>query len=360
MKSFLTELLRDPLAQLGIDALEAPERLPWLVMLLATGAFFALRGRAPSLAWPGIAEVERASGRRPEIVPALAWLLRLGAVGCLALVVARPVSIDESPPEPGRGLDLVLVLDTSASMRALDTGAPASTSVGSHSNQTRLDLAKRVVSRFANARVAEGDRVGLVVFGSKAFTQCPLTSDGRLLSAALDRVEVGVAGEATALGDALALAVKRAPEGSSELGRVIVLLTDGRSNTGRVPVEVAIQLAVGERLRVHTVGIGTGGTDVPMASRAGRADSPLRFERHDTDPDTLERIARATGGRSFAATRPGDLAAVYREIDSLERAERPRPPRVRARLNAEPLLAAAGGLLFLEIAVARILRRRTP
>jgi Ca-activated chloride channel family protein len=376
LSTLLWDTLREPLAYLGVDALEAPERLPWGVAAVGLAAILALASRAPALRWPATFEARRAGRRRRELVPVLAWLLRLGALACLAVVIARPVTIDESPPEPGRGLDLILVLDASASMRALDTSAPVGQFPGppqagddlAHAAspsraRTRLDLAKRVVARFATARVAEGDRVGLVVFGSNAFTQCPLTNDARLLAAALDRVEVGIAGEATALGDALALAVKRAPESAlteTGLGRVIVLLTDGRSNAGTIPVDVAIGLAAGERLRVHTVGIGTGGAKVPMASRARRGDQPLRFERHDTDLPTLERIAAETGGRSFVATRPGDLAAVYDEIDSLERAERARPPRIRQILHAEPLLVAAGGLLSLEIALARILRRRTP
>jgi Ca-activated chloride channel family protein len=308
-----------------------------------------------------MAEARSAGGRAAEIAPAIARLLRLTALACLGLVVARPVATSALPPDPGRGLDIVLVLDTSASMRALDTSAPASAGESPPAGaRTRLDLAKRAVSRFASARVAEGDRVGLVVFGATAFTQCPLTSDGRLLRSALARVDVGIAGEATALGDALALAVKRSPESASALGRVIVLLTDGRSNAGSIPVEVATALAAGANLRVHTVGIGTGGREVPMAPRPGRAEEALRFERHDTDAVTLEHIAAATGGRSFAATRPGDLEAVYREIDSLERTERPLPPRIRQTLRAEPLLAFAGGLLSLEIALAEILRRRSP
>lgn len=349
------------LSALGVDALESPARLPWILLGTLLCAALAIRSRPAALGWPGMTEMRRAGARRTEGMPAVAGALRLGAILLLALVAARPVAIDESPPEPGRGLDLILVLDTSASMRALDTSGTAAPHDADPraSNQTRLDLAKRVVSRFARSRVADGDRVGLVVFGSSAFTQCPLTSDGGLLASALDRVDVGIAGDATALGDALALAVKRAPEAPAGLGRVIVLLTDGRSNAGRIPVEVAIQLARGARLRVHTVGIGTEGAEVPMATRAGRSDQSLRFERHDTDPKTLERIAEATGGRSFIATRADDLEAVYREIDSLERSERALPPRLRQTLRTEPLLAGVGGLVVLEIVLARILRRRT-
>ncbi len=361
--------LSDGLAVLGIDAFEAPERLPWLFGLAGLGAVWALRQRPQALAWPGMPEARRASRRHLEIVPKLAIGLRAAALACLILVLARPVTVHESPPEPGLGLDIVLVLDTSASMRALDTSADPGDVGTAASNKldaadafthTRLDLAARVVARFASQRVSEGDRVGLVVFGSSAFTGCPLTSDGKLLSAALARVEVGVAGEATALGDALALAVKRAPESDTAQGRVVVLLTDGRSNAGSVPVAIAIELAVAAHLRVHTVGIGTGGVEVPIAPRSGRGLRAIRFERHDTDPATLERIATATGGRFFEATTSHDLEAVYREIDALERVERPLPPRVRRTLRAEPLLAGAGALVALEIAIAGVLRRRIP
>jgi Ca-activated chloride channel family protein len=242
-------------------------------------------------------------------------------------------------------------------MRALDAELDGS-------SRTRLELARAAVSGFAERRVAEGDRTALVVFGSSAFTLCPLTSDGALLRAAVERVAVGVAGESTALGDALALAVKRAvaaPRDASVppgAGRVVVLLTDGRSNAGSVPVDLAIDLARAEAIRVHTVGIGSAGESVPMAQPgAGRG---LRFERHDVDPETLARVAARTGGRAFAARRSADLAAVYAEIDALERAPQRRPGRVRRAPHPEPLLAAAGGLLALEIALARVLRRRIP
>jgi Ca-activated chloride channel family protein len=284
----------------------------------------------------------------------LAVALRATALAALAIVVARPVTIDRAPPEPGLGLDLVLVLDTSGSMRALDAVVDAEP-------KTRLELAKLVVARFAEERVAEGDRVALVVFGETAFTLCPLTSDGALLASALGRVEVGMAGEATALGDALALAVKRAGGAQAEgSGRLVVLLTDGRSNAGAVPLDLAADLAASAGVRVHTVGIGTEGEEVPMALPPGAAGAGLRFERHDADLDTLTSVSLRTGGRAFAASRSSDLAAVYQEIDALERRPRPLPPRIRETDASEPLLMAAVGFLALEIAIARIWRRRLP
>jgi Ca-activated chloride channel family protein len=378
----------DPLAQLvwaglhplGIAGFSEPL---WLLPALALAALAlvrALRREPPALAWPALAEARAAGARARDPVRGTALALRAGALATLAAVLAGPVGEPRTARGEHEGLDLVLALDASGSMRALD----ARNETGW---RTRLDLAREVVARFALHRVAEGDRVGLVVFGDTAFTQCPLTRDGRLLEAALGRVEAGMAGEATALGDALALAVRRVsgrpprasaadagpaaaerparaetsgradgPEGPLA-GRLVVLLTDGRANAGAVPPDVAAALAAHEGIRVHTVGIGSRG-EVAMAhpSRAGA----LTFERHDLDARTLARIAETTGGRAFLARSSTDLAAVYAEIDALERVPRPAPPRIEGRERPEPLLALAGGLLVLEILLARVLWRRLP
>lgn len=346
---------------LGIDGFEAAHRLPWALAAVAIVMTLAARRARPTIAWPGFAEIATAVGRRRDPVRWIALGLRAAALIGLATALAQPISKHEGSPEPGRGLDLVLVLDISGSMRALDTAGAIATQGSSSLTRTRLGLAREVVARFARDRVAEGDRVGLVVFGASAFTQCPLTSDGSLLAAALERVEVGMAGEATALGDALALAVKRVgPANAEGAGRAVVLLTDGRSNAGEVPVSIAMELASALEVRVHTVGIGQGGRDVPMAAVPGRPTGTLRFERHDPDLPTLERIAEATGGRFHHALRSSDLARVYGEIDSLERVDRALPARVQTTPRSEPLFAMAGGLLLLEIALARVLFRPLP
>lgn len=341
------------LPALGIDSFAAPERLIWLAIAIGLGLVLAARTRPGAIAWPGLAELRSAGARRFEPMTALAWLLRAVTLGCLALVLADPVALHRGPPEPGFGLDLVLVVDTSGSMLALDAEVELEA-------RTRLDLAKQVVSRFAAQRVEEGDRVGLVVFGESAFTQCPLTSDGALLASALQRVEVGMAGESTALGDALALAAKRAQAAADGSGRLIVLLTDGRNNAGGVPPDIASELAAAAGVRVHTVGIGTAGAEVAMAVKDGGAARGIKFERHDPDFSTLDRVARRTGGSFFKASRSPELEAIYQEIDEIERAPRPLPPRIRQRGNAEPLLALAGLFLTSEIAFARVLRRRIP
>lgn len=335
--------------------------LPWLLVALTglAGAALALslRRSPPAVAWPALDEVRAAGGRRRDPLLAMSRTLRVGALLALGVAAAGPLARDPRPPPPGEGLDLVLALDTSLSMRALDAEVDGAW-------RTRLELAREVVRRFALHRVVEGDRVGLVVFGETAFTQCPLTRDGRLLGAALERVRSGMAGEATALGDALALAVKRVSLGAEDAatgaGRVVVLLTDGRSNAGVIPTDVAVALARARGIRVHTVGIGSEG-EVPIEGSEGQAGRGLRFERHDLDAETLAGIARATQGSFFEARTPDDLEAVYREIDGLERVPRREPGEARPeQLLPEPFLALAGVLLLGEVASARVLRRRLP
>jgi Ca-activated chloride channel homolog len=354
----------DGLLAQGFGGFAAPL---WLAVLLPVVALFlwrAARRRPTALAWPALPEARAAGARRHDALGTCALALRAAAVLALVLALAEPLSREREVRVHHEGLDVVLVVDTSGSMRALDAQVHGEW-------RTRLELAQEVVARFAARRVADGDRVGLIVFGESAFTQCPLTSDGALLAAALERVEAGMAGEATALGDALALAVKRAAAGTGEdpaglhgarpgrprAGRVVVLLTDGRSNAGSVPTDVAAALAAASATRVHTVGIGSSG-DVAMAHPS--RESALHFERHDLDEATLAQIAASTGGRFFHARSSADLAAVYAEIDTLERVPRPAPPRVAGAPVPEPFLAGAGLLLVVELALSRGLARRLP
>jgi Ca-activated chloride channel family protein len=365
----LSELLRATLERTGIDAFEQPW-VSLLGLLVLAALVLAARTRPAAIGWSAYRESSAAGARRLDPVRAISLLMRAGALLALVAVLAGPIGQHRLPPEPGFGLDLVLVVDASGSMRALDAqrdGDP----------RTRFALAREVVARFAEKRAAAGDRVALVVFGESAFTQCPLTSDGALLSAALTRIEAGVAGESTALGDALALAVKRASGATRDLsatpdgaGRVIVLLTDGRNNAGAISVELASSLAASAGIRVHTVGIGSGGDPVAMApnrpsARAGHSGLPgvaarREFERHDVDTDALRGISIATEGRFFAVRDSRDLDAVYRDIDTIERVARPLPPRIHHSQRPEPLLALAGSFLLLELSIARVAWRRIP
>jgi Ca-activated chloride channel family protein len=324
-----------------------------LALLGLAACIVAARTPPRRLAWPALPQLRAAGARRRDPLRALVWLLRGGALVLLAGALAGPLGPAPAARSREQGLDLLLVLDTSDSMRALDAAIGANT-------RTRLELAREVVARFALHRVASGDRVGLVVFGNTAFTLCPLTSDGRLLRAALERVEAGMAGGSTALGDALALAVKRLHAVSKDGGAarpLVVLLTDGRSNADSVPPDVAAALAAQLGIRVHTVGIGGEG-EVAMATPSGGRS--LETSRQDLDAEGLARIAATSGGRFFPARGSSDLAAVYDAIDRSERAPRETTAEPLGQPAPEPLLAAAGLLLALELVSARVLGRRIP
>jgi len=346
-------------ALLGIDAFERPALLVAALLAALAATVVAARREAPALPWSAWSEILAAGARGRGIGRLGARAARARAQGLGGGAHAGPGREHPAAPPPGEGFDLVLVLDTSESMQALDAEVAGTW-------HTRLDLARAVVARFAERRIAEGDRVGLVVFGETAFTQCPLSGDGRLLSAALARVTPGMAGSATALGDALALAVKRAQPQSGQAsatgpvaGRLVVLLTDGRSNAGAIPPDVAAALARSRGVRVHTVGIGSVG-EVAMESGEAAGGRGLHFERHDLDGATLGAIAAATGGRFFAARSSADLAAVYATIDAQERAPRRSPPRQHRTAHPEPFLAGAALLVALEVATLRGVARRIP
>lgn len=349
----------DPWRTFAPDALAHPERAVALIAVAAIALALHARSKRGAVSHPAWRELREAGARPDAPLRITRTLVRGSVLALLAWAVAEPVALRPSPPEIGRGLDILLALDTSGSMRALDTHPidPADGASAVEGMRSRLDLALEAVRRFARIRVAEGDRVGLVVFGDHAFTHCPLTGDGRVLDEALESVRAEMAGRRTALGDGLALSVKRltAAARASEAGRVVVLLTDGRSTAGEIPIGVASDLARAHGVRVHTVGIGSEHAQVAVADeKTGR----VRLERHAPDFEALARLAADTGGRFHRVSRSPDLVAVYHEIDGLERVERPRkrPPRVLPR--TEPALAVALVLLAGDLSITRL--RRSP
>jgi Ca-activated chloride channel family protein len=337
--------------QLVLDGAFHLERPVLFWLLAGVALLLTFRGVRAGPHRVGVAAGMRRRSRR---LPDLPWLLSLGVRGtALTLVgvaLAGPVGLAKEAPSGGEGVDILIALDASGSMNALDAALKGR-------RVTRLELAKHVVADFVRSR--EGDRFGLVVFGEHAFTQCPLTVDRRLALETIERVRVGVAGDATALGEAIGLAVRRLQRGGASEGtrRVLLVLTDGRHNAGPLAPETAAQIASLSGIRIHTVGIGTTGS-VPFA-RAGPGE-PLRFERVDLDEETLRALARITGGRFFHARKPEDLASVAVAIDRLEVREHPAESRFRRVSLAPNALLAAVLLLLLETGTAHGLLRRLP
>jgi Ca-activated chloride channel family protein len=199
----------------------------------------------------------------------------------------------------------MLAVDTSRSMEALDF------SVGGR-QVTRMAVIKGVLGRFILAR--EGDRIGIVAFGSQAFVLSPMTLDIQAAHKLVDSIVARMAGDGTAIGDAIGLGVKKLrdrPEGS----RVLVLVTDGENTEGSLPPRLAAQLAAHEGIRIYTIGVGSKGM-VPFVE-----DGLMTQVKMEIDEDLLTEVAGITGGEYFRATDTGALEQIYERIDSLEKTQ---------------------------------------
>lgn len=276
---------------------------------------------------------------RERLAPRLKWLYRFGIV-FLILALARPQMVSQNEEIEGNGIDMLLVLDTSGSMKALDF-------TDDNGNRTnRLEVIKKVVKDFVRERL--GDKIGMVVFGDSAFTQCPLTLDRDILQTLIDSLSIGMAGDGTAIGNALALGVKRLEKGEAK-SKVLILLTDGRSNAGEIAPETAAEIARDHHIKVYTVGVGSQGRvpfpqETPFGTQIGYAEL-------DLDEETLTHIAEITGGKYFRATDTDKLKEVYQDIDQLEKSKITRK-NFRSALELYPQFLVPALLL---IAVAKIL-----
>ena len=233
-------------------------------------------------------------------------LLGLMWVG-LTLAMMRPQWLEPHTEERTEGYDLMLAVDTSHSMEALDF------TVGGN-EVSRMQVLKGVMGRFIEGR--HDDRVGLIIFGSRAFVLSPLTLDRQAVRHLLDDLVARIAGDGTAMGDAIALGVKKLrerPPGS----RVLVLIADGENTAGTIPPLVAAQLAANEGIRIYTIGVGSDRKEVPIIEN-GR-----RITRDDLgfDEAVMRRIAETTGGAYFRGTDTSALESIYRRIDELEKSE---------------------------------------
>ncbi|MDH5239933.1 MAG: VWA domain-containing protein [Gammaproteobacteria bacterium] len=237
-------------------------------------------------------------------VAALAWLL-------LVLAAARPERIGDELDVPVAGRNLMLAVDLSGSMDQKDFELGGL-------RVDRLTATKAVATDFIERR--EGDRIGLILFGELAYLQVPLTLDRKTVNALLLEAFIGLAGEKTAIGDAITLAVRRVHEQKQEAGeQVLVLLTDGANTAGEVDPIKAAELARQVGLRIYTIGIGAEQMEVASLIGGRRPINPSA----DLDEDTLTEIASLTGGRYFRATDTASLQDIYKLVDELEPVEEP-------------------------------------
>ncbi len=283
---------------------------PWLLSLIVPVVLVVWhrlrsRGMAPVVRH---ADLSLLAGTRPSLrvrVHRLLPLLSGLAMILLVLGASGPRIAHHSETVKGRGIDIVLALDISGSMRSLD-----------FQPKDRLESAKDVIRGFIAGR--PHDRIGLVLFAAKAFTQCPLTLDHPVLTGFLDEVQVGLIDDGTAIGLGLATAVSRLKHSDSP-SKTVILLTDGANNIPTLEPETAADLAKSLGVRVYTVAIGKEGlvpypVDDPFFGRRTR-----QVESH-LDLDLLRRIAAKTDGRMFQATSADMLKQIFGTIDKLETA----------------------------------------
>lgn len=230
------------------------------------------------------------------------FLLRLAAITLVIIVLARPQSINSSDISNSEGIDIVMALDISGTMMAQDF------------QPTRLEAAKKVAAEFINDR--KNDKIGLVVFGGESFTQCPLTTDHRVLLNLLNEVKFGMIEDGTAIGLGLANSVNRLKDSKSK-SRVIILLTDGSNNRGQIAPLTAAELAASYGIRVYTIGIGSRGNST------ARIMTPTGMQTMqvsgDFDERTLTEIASITNGKYFRATDNTSLKEIYDDINEMEK-----------------------------------------
>lgn len=304
--------------------------LPWLVRRLAPPR----STERPALHAPFFQRWQRLANDEQQAVlvttrrlPAIAlWLIW----SCLLIAGARPLWIGEAIELPNNGRDLMLAVDISGSMRVEDM------QVGSRMAR-RIDAVKQLGSDFMSRR--SGDRLGLILFGSRAYLQSPLSFDIQTVQRFLLESQIGFAGQETAIGDAIGLAVKRLQERPAS-SRVLILLTDGQDTASTVDPLEAANLAADLGVRIYTIGIGADSLTLPglLGSTLGaRTVNPSA----DLDEESLVEIAQNTGGQYFRARDPEELATVYQLLDKLEPVEVDKALyRPQQSLSAIPILIA--------------------
>ena len=319
----------------------------WLALLVALpfAWWWSRRRRREALVLPALA---RAGDLPRTWRERLRWApdaLRVAAFLAMILALARPQELAAGRPLTTSGVDIVLTIDASGSMKAED-----------FQPRNRLEVAKQAAIDFVAERPS--DRLGLVTFAGQAVTQAPLTLDHQAVGSAIRRIEIGGLTDGTAIGTALATAVNRL-RASDARSKVVILLTDGVNNAGQIDPLTAARTAQALGVRVYTIGVGTTG-EAPYL-----LDDP-RFGRRYVrvvvriDEDVLREIASSTGGRYFRATDPEALSQVYAAIDRLERSPLSgRRPVARIDRYAW-VLALALGLVVAEGVLRGTLFRRLP
>jgi len=323
---------------------------PWALLLAplawAVAAAAWRFGRSAALGYPA-AERTRSLPPPPRarLARAVPLALPAAALTLAAAALARPQSVKALPSDDAHGVDIVLAVDSSLSMSANDL-APS-----------RLGAAKAIAKDFIKGRVS--DRIGLVTFGGAPLLMCPPTTDYDALRERLDDLAPGLTkSDGTAIGDGLIAAARRLKDATAK-SKVIVLLTDGRSNTGAVDPITAAKAVAAFGIKVYAIGTAGRGPATMTVDDPRQGRVTVQID-DDLDDELLARIASMTGGKSYRAQTSGELAKVFAEIDRLEKSDIKRPPVVAVADLHPPLLVLALALLLAESALSATALLRWP
>lgn len=285
-----------------------PEWFWALLLLPVILGFYLFRYFSRRRATLTFSSVDSLSGLSGNWKAHFHWLglaLFLGGITLLILALARPQNKLTTIERNAEGIDIVMVLDMSSSMRAEDL------------KPNRFEAAREVAKQFVDKRIS--DRIGLVTFAMKSFTVCPPTLDYRLMKQLLDEVQMGVIEDGTAIGMGIATAINRLKDSEAK-SKIIILLTDGQNNAGEIDPVTAADLAVTYGIKIYTIGAGTRGT-APYP-----VQDPIFGRRYQNiqvniDEEMLTSVAELSGGRYYRATDTEQLISIYEEIDLLEKSK---------------------------------------
>ena len=273
------------------------------------------------------------------------FVLRLAAIGCVIVILARPQTRDRWQTEETEGTDIVLALDVSTSMLARDF------------RPDRFEAAKEVASKFIAGR--ETDNIGIVIFSGESFTLVPMTSDKAVLLNYVQDIKMGMLEDGTAIGDGLATAINRIKGGKAK-SKSIILLTDGSNNTGIVAPLTAAEIARRMGVKVYTIGVGTNGeAEFPIGRNIyGKVEYQLMPVV--IDEVTLKKIANTTRGAYFRATDKSTLNDIFNEIDKLEKTKMDVKQFSHTEDNYLPWALALLALVIVELLARNTILRNIP
>jgi len=283
----------------------------WFMLIIPAAAVWkilTIKKESTSLKTSNFDQLEGLdSGILPMLKNGL-FVLRLLAIGFLLVALARPQLDEEADSyieQHTEGIDMVISMDASGSMLALDF------------EPNRFEAAKDVAKDFVSGR--KNDRIGVVVFEGESYTQCPITSDKKVVVELIDELERGMVRQGTAIGMGLATAVNRLRE-SEARSKVVILLTDGVNTDGKIHPLAAAKMAEEFGIRVYTIGVGSNKkAKTPVAINPITGDYIYDYQPVEIDEETLKKISAQTGGKYFRATDNTKLANIYKEIDKMEK-----------------------------------------